>query len=145
LAPGCGTVDNTTSQLPRKRRGAIRILDFGGDTGINTPFRLAVADIDIDDISTAQTLAGVRKVLPAYALTQNYDLVVCSMVLERVVNPDDTLREICKYLEPESLHYIEVPYEEIMRDSNDPLQAIQSKRHWHEHINFSRHNLFQHF
>jgi SAM-dependent methyltransferase len=116
--------------------GGIRILDFGGDTGINTPFRLAGGEIDVYDISAAVTLEGVRPVSSSYALTQNYDLVVCSMLLEHVSDPAEILLEVAKYLKPESLLYIEVPYETLMRELNDSLQAVQSKRHWHEHINF---------
>jgi len=122
--------------LHRPKSGRIRILDFGGGTGINTPFRLADAEIDIYDISASGTLKGVNSVSPSSALAQNYDLVVCSMLLEHVSDPAEILRNLTNYMRPETLLYIEVPYEKVMSELNDSLQAVQSKRHWHEHINF---------
>lgn len=122
--------------LHRPKSGRIRILDFGGGTGINTPFRLADAEIDIYDISASGTLKGVNSVSPSSALVQNYDLVVCSMLLEHVSDPAEILRNLTNYMRPETLLYIEVPYERLMRDFGDSVQAVRSKRHWHEHINF---------
>lgn len=39
-------------------------------------------------------------------------------------------------MRPETILYVEVPHEEVMRLSDDPAQRQERKRHWHEHINF---------
>ncbi len=37
---------------------------------------------------------------------------------------------------PETVLWLEVPYEDVLRFASDPAQAYRSKRHWHEHVNF---------
>ena len=39
-------------------------------------------------------------------------------------------------MRPETILYVEVPHEEVVRLSEDPAQRLARKRHWHEHINF---------
>lgn len=112
----------------------LTVLDWGGDTGINTPFREKGAEIDIYDISNKSVLAGVRAVDRATALSKHYALVVCSMVLEHIPFPSDILLDTRNVMDGRSVLYIEVPYEEVVRTSI-PLTS-SAKKHWHEHINF---------
>lgn len=98
----------------------LHILDFGGDTGINTPFQREAEIHHIYDIGTKPVVDGAVKVTE---LQQNYNLIVCAHVLEHLPHPADTLWEIVQILGA-GLLYIEVPYENT-----------NNKRHWHEHIN----------
>ena len=110
-----------------------RVLDWGGDTGKNTPFKDNNRVLHIYDISNkAALVAGACKVDRATALARQYDLVVCSNVLEHVPYPSDMVQDIVQAMGPETVLYVEVPLEEVVRGT-DPLHR---KRHWHEHVNF---------
>lgn len=110
-----------------------RVLDWGGDTGANTPFKHSNKLLHIYDISNKGiVIPHAQKVCRATAFSQEYDLVVCSNVLEHVPYPVDLVKDLIHAMGPETLLYIEVPFEDVMLRP-DPLQA---KRHWHEHINF---------
>ena len=115
-----------------------RILDWGGDDGRNTPFRSTAGCCHIVEISGKETLPGTQALTPAAALVGNYDLVVLSHVLEHLPAPFSLLEEIAPVLRRGARLYVEVPYERLMielaRADAGPLW--QSKRHWHEHINF---------
>lgn len=89
---------------PTKR---LRILDYGGNDGGNTPF--PESHIDIYEVGDPWP-------------TQQYDLIVCAHVLEHVNFPRQTIDSLRTLLEPGGLIYIEVPIE--------PSVNI-----WHEHIN----------
>lgn len=102
---------NTTPMRPRK------VLDWGGNNGINTPFR--DAEIHIFDIAAKAPKYGKAVIEPE----PPYDLIVCSNVLEHVPYPRVLLRQITPYLNPESLLYLEVPRE------------THGQTFWHEHIN----------
>lgn len=112
----------------------LSILDWGGDTGKNTPFKDRCKAFDIFDISNIDVIAGARSVNKQDALASKYDLVVCSNVLEHVPYPSDLLNDIKGTMHAESVLYIEVPYEEVIRVYGH--SAITHKKHWHEHINF---------
>jgi SAM-dependent methyltransferase len=113
-----------------------RVLDWGGNTGRNTPFSGRRTLCHIYDISDKPVLDGARRVDEATALSTEYDLVVCSHVLEHVPYPLDLLAELRKTLRGGTVLYVEVPYEELMRASPGAGEAGRKKRHWHEHINF---------
>jgi len=119
------------------------VLDWGGDTGQNTPFRSSAERVDLYDLSQQPVLEGIQAVSREEALANTYSLIVCSQVLEHVPYPADLLQELCPMMGPETICYLEVPHEALMRDSPD--MAHLRKRHWHEHINFfstpSLHNL----
>jgi len=112
----------------------LTVLDWGGDTGRNTPFRFQAERVDIYDVSQQPVLEGLQSVSREQALANTYSLIVCSHVLEHVPYPADLLLELCPMIGPETICYLEVPHEAVMRDS--PLEAHLRKRHWHEHINF---------
>ena len=62
----------------------------------------------------------------------SYDLVVCMQVLEHVSYPKKILKEISNVMNKNSILYIEIPHEKMIRDNELPVH----KKHWHEHINF---------
>jgi len=74
----------------------ISILDWGGDTGKNTPFKNKNEALDIYDISKKDVIDGARIVSKSEAHSKKYKLVVCSNVLEHVPYPSDLLNDIKK-------------------------------------------------
>lgn len=114
-----------------------RVLDWGGDTGVNTPFRETAALRHVYDISNKLMVPGATRVDRERLLTETYDLIVLSQVLEHIPYPRTMLAEIVRVMKPQSYLYIEVPYEQFMRLRE--THAVDFKRHWHEHINFFTH------
>lgn len=112
------------------------VLDWGGDTGVNTPFRSRATRHHIYDISKRPVVESARVVDLEAVRANVYDLIVFSNVLEHVPYPRDLLREIVGAMRPETVLYIEVPHEDVVRLIDDPAQRLERKRHWHEHINF---------
>jgi hypothetical protein len=115
-------------------RDPLTILDWGGDTGSNTPCEERRVSLDIFDISGKDVVAGARAVTLEQAVESKYGLVVCGQVLEHTPYPSDLLIEIRKAMNAHSVLYIEVPFEKIMQSGESEVETI--KRHWHEHINF---------
>jgi len=115
----------------------LSILDWGGDTGKNTPFCNNESNsIHIYDISNKDTLNGVKRVNLNEAKDNKYDLIVCSNVLEHVPYPQDFMLEIKECMNNSTLLYIEVPYENHIREFSNLDDRLNKKKHWHEHINF---------
>tara|TARA_B100000963_G_scaffold331558_1_gene322410 strand:- start:1217 stop:2101 length:885 start_codon:yes stop_codon:yes gene_type:complete len=110
------------------------VLDWGGDTGKNTPFKNQNLTLDIYDISDKDVIEGAKRVTKKYAYEQNYDLIVCSNVFEHVSYPSDLLDEIIPCMNENTVLYIEVPFEDIMM--KEDKKRYLHKKHWHEHINF---------
>ena len=113
-----------------------RVLDWGGDTGINTPFRATAARHDILDISSRPLIDGARAVTGGDVEENYYDLIVYSNVLEHMPYPRQSLSEVVSAMRPNTLLYLEVPYEDVMRFAPTADARLKSKHHWHEHINF---------
>jgi SAM-dependent methyltransferase len=113
-----------------------RVLDWGGDTGVNTPFRSQAAQHVIYDISNRPVVEGANVVGLDVIKANAYDLIVFSNVLEHMPYPRDALREIVSAMRPQTTLYLEVPHEDLVRQIDDPRQRLVRKRHWHEHINF---------
>jgi len=112
----------------------ITLLDWGGDTGKNTPFKNTASTLDIYDISNKDCIPGAKIVTKEQAKSQNYSLIICSNVLEHVPYPSDLLFDIKGSMDGNSILYLEVPLEDLIKDEkNNPHLK---KRHWHEHINF---------
>ncbi len=111
------------------------ILDWGGDTGLNTPFRSTDAEIYIYDISKKNIDSLELENFDRSSGHSLFDLVVCTNVLEHVSYPVDLIIKMSKYMKKDSALFIEVPHEKIVRESS-PRMALAQKRHWHEHINF---------
>jgi SAM-dependent methyltransferase len=115
----------------------VRVLDWGGDTGVNTPFKEGAGnEVHIYDISDVETTGKLRKVSKDTAAQHNYDLIVCSNVLEHIPYPRRVLAEIKSFMKPDAVLYIEVPLENLVKDYGGDKQLLNKKRHWHEHINF---------
>jgi hypothetical protein len=113
-----------------------KILDWGGDTGINTPLLNKANEVHVFDISGMATIDGVKAVSMDEVKNNLYDLIVCSQVLEHIPYPHKILKEIVSTMSESTILYIEVPYEEVMREFSGYPDLAQRKRHWHEHINF---------
>jgi SAM-dependent methyltransferase len=136
MLDGSAYIDQIEAILEPHLRPRPRVLDWGGDTGVNTPFRSRAAQLDIYDISNRPLVDGARSVGIDAVKTNVYDLIVFSNVLEHVPYPRDSLREIVNVMRPETILYVELPHEEIMRADENPAHRLDQKRHWHEHINF---------
>ena len=118
----------------------LRILDWGGDTGRNTPFKDCNEVFDIYDISGKPVIDGARSVSHLTALGTDYNLIVCNAVLEHVPYPSDVLNDIKRVMRKDTILYVELPFEDLMLSEED-LPHLR-KRHWHEHVNFfSQHSL----
>ena len=113
-----------------------RILDWGGDTGKNTPFGRKSSLLHIYDISKKPVIEGAMSVDRQTASSTNYDLIICSQVLEHLPWPCATLSEIRECMQKDTVLYIELPLENIIQKSSDPYCWLKEKKHWHEHINF---------
>jgi len=112
------------------------VLDWGGDSGINTLFLGNERLIHIHDISGTDVVQGTEKVTAEQLQQHSYDLVACCQVLEHVPSPLELIRQIIPALAPQTLFYLEVPYEPLMREHPGSRKLAPLKRHWHEHINF---------
>jgi hypothetical protein len=112
------------------------VLDWGGDTGINSPFLGRARLLQVHDISGVDTVTGAQRVGTEQVQQQTYDLVVCSEVLEHTPFPLDMVRQMLPALRPETLLYLEVPHETLVRQHPGGRHLAPLKRHWHEHINF---------
>jgi len=113
-----------------------KILDWGGDTGINTPFKLQSDCIHVFDISAVSPLPGVVRVNLEEVMNNRYDLLVCSNVLEHTPYPAAVLDEISRVMDEDAVLYLEVPHEAHMRNYSTGFERLKAKRHWHEHVNF---------
>ena len=113
----------------------IALLDWGGDTGVNTPFKNDNCLFHIYDISNKPVMEGAIAVDAATASSTQYQLIICSQVLEHTPYPAKVIKSMKEAMSDNTLLYIDVPFEEHMRLCEaDDLLSI--KRHWHEHINF---------
>jgi SAM-dependent methyltransferase len=117
------------------------VLDWGGDSGINTPFKGGKDnEIHIYDISGNEVNQKFRKVSIETAEHFKYDLIVCSNVLEHIPYPSQMLSEIKRMMSDGSILYIEVPLENHVKEFSSTRLLLEKKRHWHEHINFFSEN-----
>jgi hypothetical protein len=112
----------------------LTILDWGGDTGRNTPFNKNNIEFDIFDISNKKVMNGAKKINKSEASKKKYRLIVCRGVLEHVPFPMQLLYDIKKSMNKDSILYIQVPLEDLVY-KNEKNYYLR-KKHWHEHINF---------
>ncbi len=121
----------------RERVGQVlSVLDWGGDTGLNTPFRREVSTHHVYDISGQPVIEGAMQVDADTALSGSYDLVVVSQVLEHTPFPREIVAEAVRTMGPSTYLWVEVPNETVLRTAEDADAAYLNKRHWHEHVNF---------
>jgi hypothetical protein len=141
----------TVSQVYEKRADYVRdveaflspylpaapaVLDWGGDTGINTPLLERASTVHIYDISNKPVIGKAEKVDLETASRNRYDIVTCSQVLEHVSYPQEIVDQLGALMQRDSLLYLEVPHEALIRAHSGSTNAHRYKRHWHEHINF---------
>lgn len=134
LNAGITYIQDIEDFLTPHLRFPISILDWGGDTGKNTPFKNKNDTFDIYEISNKEVIDGARRISKNEANSKKYTLIVCSNVLEHVPYPSELLSEITQSMDKESILYIEVPIESVVLNHKSDLHII--KKHWHEHINF---------
>ena len=116
--------------------GVPRVLDWGGDTGVNTPFRGQARLHHVYDISNRPVVEGATAIALEDVEANDYDLFVFSNVLEHVPAPRTSLGEIAAKMKADTILYVEVPHEDVIRLIDDNGERLQCKRHWHEHLNF---------
>lgn len=136
LEAGVGYLAEIEEFLTPHLQFPMSLLDWGGDTGRNTPFKDRTRIFHIYDISSKPVIAGAERVGRSTAVSTQYDLIVCSNVLEHVPYPAETLLDIRRCMSRETVLYIEVPHEDIVRAARSETALCTEKKHWHEHINF---------
>jgi hypothetical protein len=112
------------------------VLDWGGDTGNNTPFKNSCSIHDVYEISDKELIPTAKRVTREEAQNKHYDLVVCCNVLEHTPYPRDLVLEIRKSMTKDTVLYVEVPHEALIRTAPALKGLHEKKKHWHEHINF---------
>lgn len=112
------------------------VLDWGGGSGVNTLFLGRSKFTHIYDISSVATIEGIESVSLEETRQHPYDLVICSQVLEHVPYPHELLKQMAESLGNETLLYLEVPNEVLIRENPGNKKLAPLKRHWHEHVNF---------
>lgn len=112
------------------------VLDWGGGTGSNSPFRFRCEELHIYDISRVNVCDEAKNLSLEECLGRSYDLIACMQVLEHVPHPINLLSQIRSAMRPSTLLYLEVPFERIFRDNKEEKFLGDKKRHWHEHVNF---------
>lgn len=116
----------------------LAVLDWGGDTGINTPFKGKLKIHHIYDISNIEPIQGALLIDYEKIPRFNYDLVICQHVLEHLPFPAQSIINLIKNIKDKPFFYFEVPHEPTMRKTLP--NNIPQKMHWHEHINFYSEN-----
>jgi hypothetical protein len=113
-----------------------RVLDWGGDSGKNTPFLKTSLSTHIYDISGVATTPPSISISDEQSLTNAYDLIVISNVLEHVPYPKEMLGEVTLRANSDTVIYVEVPLEQFVSEELNKKDTFYKKRHWHEHVNF---------
>jgi 2-polyprenyl-3-methyl-5-hydroxy-6-metoxy-1,4-benzoquinol methylase len=91
-------------------------------------FHLPLTLLHIYDISNKPvTINGAIKIDKSTATRTQYDLIICSNVLEHIPHPIDIVLDIKMSMRIDTVLYIEVPLEDIVR-TNDAKTAIHQKR-----------------
>lgn len=136
LSGGSGYKDAVEGFLdPFLPQHSLAILDWGGDTGVNTPYEDRRHCLDIYDPSQKPLQFGTSIASSGASEQNHYDLIVLSEVLEHIPFPKETLQLILPRMSADTILYVEFPFENLQR-SEGVVNLTASKRHWHEHINF---------
>lgn len=114
----------------------LKILDWGGGNGINTPFQNTDHNIYIHDVSNVDTIN--KKFVKLDTKKQvKFDLITSLHVFEHLPYPNSEIKKILKFLKKNGYLYIEVPKEYTVGNNGSiSKNKLSTKRHWHEHINF---------
>ena len=116
LLQPCAWVGKIEKIIKRNFGVPSSVLDWGGDTGLNSPFR-DCKTLHIYDIGDKPMQYGKRVKRP----NKYYDIISCASVLEHLPYPNRTVKKISKI--DHGVIYFDVPTE------------TQPRRVWHEHIN----------
>jgi SAM-dependent methyltransferase len=104
-----------------------RVLDFGGDQGqfIPTEFQSEKYVYEISDVAV---LEGITKISSKSSLhtSGEFDLIICSNVLEHLPYPSEALREMRAVATKDAFFFFDVPYD----------MPGQHPTFFHEHINY---------
>ncbi len=122
---------------------SLKILDWGGDTGKNTPFRDNCDLVHIYDVSEVPISGKAERVSKNEICRNSYSLIICSHVLEHIPYPQTILHDIRLVMNESSLLYLEVPFENLVRKTKNKATVHEMKKHWHEHINFFNHKALE--
>ena len=114
------------------------ILEWGGGSGFNSMFKNDKHILYVYDVSGVAVEEGINEF--STQVNVNFDLITCNQVLEHVPNPLEILDEIRTAMQPETLLYFDVPFENLMQSRSSIAEKLQEKRYWHEHINFFSEN-----
>jgi len=136
IAQGATHIPKVEAFLSAYVNSRPRLLDWGGDTGFNTPFKSQCSVFHVYDISNQPVVDGASRVDKRTVEGTDYDLIVLSHVLEHLPYPDDAISEIASVMKPETVLYIEIPHEDLMRLNHGATDTHTKKKYWHEHINF---------
>ena len=120
------------------------VLDWGGDIGLNTPYRSTCQLLHVHDISGLQPSGKALQVQRDVIDATHYDLIVLSNVLEHVPFPGEVLSEVQSAMSVDSVLYIEVPHEDLVRSNPKSRDLYARKKYWHEHINFFTQESLEH-
>lgn len=134
------------------------VLDFGGDKGQFIPQILNNAQKYVYDISGVEVVEGVMRINSIEDCSKNdYDLIICSNVLEHVSDPAEIIKQIKSLLHKGKYLYLELPFDSpFYKNQLSDLQFlfnryfnwinilkhfIKTKKYanislMHEHINF---------
>jgi hypothetical protein len=136
LLAGSGYIPKVEALLSPYLPSRPAVLDWGGDTGVNTPFSATARTLHVYDISERPVIAGAARVDRPATGDNPYDLVVFSNVLEHVPRPRAALAEIAACMVSETVLYLEVPCEELVRTAQPGVDLAARRKYWHEHVNF---------
>ena len=125
--------NSNTESFIRPHLNGHRILDYGGGTGIEAPFRNEFP-IDVFDLATKPAAEGCTAITTPQPI---YDLVVIAHVLEHATHPRDLLHHAAAQCNPTGHIYIEVPNEALLYGNRPRLSTVTQVRHfWHEHLQY---------
>jgi SAM-dependent methyltransferase len=83
------------------------VLDYGGNTGELIPHELSHAQRYVLEVQDRTLSPGVKRLTNH----QLVDLVICAHTLEHVSDPNNLVKDIKQYINPNGYLYIEVPNE----------------------------------
>lgn len=91
-----------------------KILDFGGDRGqFIPPVFNHISEKYVYEVSAIKPVKGVKKITRLNDLYKlpKFDLIICSHVLEHVVQPSKVLHQLKKLAHENTYFYLELPIE----------------------------------
>ncbi|MGC1784913.1 MAG: class I SAM-dependent methyltransferase [Acidobacteriaceae bacterium] len=103
-----------------------KVLDFGGNRGELIEDLIPNTERYVYDISDLNTLTGIGHLKGIEDCQQHqWDLVICSNVLEHVRDPEKTMKEIDKTASAGTLIFVEVPQESPSGRKNVTKRLVQ--------------------